>query len=151
MLRPWLKSVPAVVATMALHLPVAGAQAHTVSLGKDVVKGACAVLEEQSESRYLIYRQQTNRLRYVDGTVETTALILPSRPLPNQQPDDLMTQCARQSGKAMRERRPGSPAAAPEEDFKLLLNQCLQAHRAPYEASFVVLRRGDVVCPRSPQ
>jgi hypothetical protein len=150
-----LRAAPALGCAVALGLLASVAGAHTVSLGREVVKGACAVLQEQSESRYFIYRQQTNRVRYVDGTVETSALILPSRPLPGQQADDLMTECARQTGTAMRERRPGSstagPERAPEEDFKLRLNQCLQAHRAPYEASFVVLRRGDVVCPASAQ
>lgn len=121
------------------------AQAHTVMLGTEVVKGACAVLDNVEESNWLIYRQQSNVVRYVDGTVETTAIVFPTQPLPNNAPDDLMTSCAR--GTYQRLRDGATRDTVSEDEFKNKMNQCLVANNAAYRAELVVLRKGPVTCP----
>ena len=120
---------------------------HTVSIGKEIVRGACALVQETPESNLFIYRQQLNKVRYADGTVDVSAVILPTKPLPDSSPDNAMTVCAKSAAQQLGERKRPTPGPSQEEELRQLINQCLRAKGAPYEATLVILRRSEVACP----
>jgi hypothetical protein len=77
-----------------------------------------------------------------------SAVIIPSTPLPEGKPDDLMSTCSRRAAEDI-ERSKAGAGAQPEEAFRKLLNACLTEKKASYEATAVLFRRGPVECGAS--
>ena len=122
--------------------------AHTVKFEDEIVRGACISTDRVAESHWLIFRQESTRVTYVDGYISASAVIVPTKPLPHDLPDDDMTICAKKTQSEFRNSKSAQPNSMPDEEaFKLQLNKCLADRGAKYEAAVVILHRGELRCP----
>lgn len=122
--------------------------AHTIQLGDERAPRACAVIRESRETNLLFWRHEKQDLYFVDGTRTVFVVVLPTKELPNNQADGMLTDCARLSFSSTNRQAPLDGNSA-EDAFMRTMNQCLQSRRAGYDVSGAFFRRSDISCPPS--
>jgi hypothetical protein len=119
-------------------------RAHTVDLGKEISPGACAAVADDSgpatkQAKY------AGGVKYYDGRVPLSVVLIPKVALPDGKPDDTLSQCAIKVAQNLEKVPPGLRGVS-EDKYRLELNSCLSKSRPRHEIVAAVFRRGAVEC-----
>ena len=117
---------------------------YTLALGPEVVKGVCVSTVTETETEWLVFRKQSNILRYADGRRERSIILHVrettdgSQLLQTSQIEASLKQCLTPQ------------TASDEEALRSQLNVCLKTLGNSVEVSYLTTSVGELQCPTQP-
>ena len=118
---------------------------YTLDLEPEVVKGVCVSTVTETETEWLVFRKQSNVLRYTDGRRErsvifhVTGTTVGSQLLQPFQTEANLKRCL-------------SPqTASDEEALRSQVNACLKGMGNSVEVSYLTTSIGELQCPMQPE